>query len=91
MKTDSILTGILVTVVGIIVSALLIMAVFAVLGIPFVGNLHFFILSFVLPILLLRYYTKKLQFIRTSKAIMITLFAIMLPFIIILVRMGEIC
>lgn len=90
MKKDTIACGILSALGSMILSAVLIMVVFFVLGIPFLSNLRVFILSFVAPILLLRYYTKKLQYIKTAKAIVITLFFTLLPFIVLLVRMGEI-
>lgn len=90
MKKDTIAGGILLALGSIVLSAVLIMVVFLLLGMPFVSNLRIFILSFVAPILLLRYYAKKLQYIKTAKAIAVTLFFTMLPFIVVLVRMGEI-
>ena len=86
MKNDSIITGILVTLVTIAISVAIIAGVFFVLGLSYQEYFKIFILSFVAPVLLLRYYTKKLRHMRTAMAMMITLFITMIPFLIILVR-----
>ena len=60
------------------------------MALPVVDNLKFFVLSFVVPVVLLRYYVKKLQYMSAAKGIALALFATMLPFIILLVKMGQI-
>ena len=90
MKKDNALFGVLVCLGSIIVTALVVLAVFVVLKLPFYGNMKYFLTAFVPAIVLLRYYTKKLQFMQTSKAMVITLFVLIVAFIVFLVRSKDI-
>ncbi|MBQ6727293.1 MAG: hypothetical protein IJQ89_12080 [Bacteroidales bacterium] len=90
MKKDNALFGVLVCLGSIIVTALVVIAVFVFFKIPFMGNMKYFLAAFVPAIVLLRYYAKNLQFMHTSKAIMITLSLVLVAFIVFLVRSKEI-
>lgn len=90
MKKDNALFGVLLCLVSIIVAALVVIAVFVIFKIPFNGNLKFFLAAFVPAIVLLRYYAKNLQFMHTSKAMMITLSLVLVAFIVFLVRSKDI-
>ena len=90
MKKDNALFGVLVCLGSIIVTALVVIAVVVFFKIPFMGNMKYFLAAFVPAIVLLRYYAKNLQFMHTSKAIMITLSLVLVAFIVFLVRSKEI-
>ncbi|MBR4804419.1 MAG: hypothetical protein IK032_07245 [Bacteroidales bacterium] len=90
MKKDSIFTGVWVSLASILLTALVIFGVFAIFGIPFNGNLKFFLAAFVPAILLLRYYAKNLHFMHTATTISVVLFLLVVAFIIFLVRSNEI-
>lgn len=90
MKKDTIVCGILVALVSIVLSAAVVAGFMLFLALPLVSNLKVFVLVFVVPIVLLRYNVKKLQYMSAAKGIALALFATMLPFIIILVKMGII-
>ena len=90
MKKDTIVCGILVALASIVLLAAVIAGFMLLLALPLVSNLKVFVLSFVAPVVLLRYYVKKLQYISAAKGIALVLFATMLPFIIILAKMGTI-
>lgn len=90
MKKDTIVYGILVALASIVLLAAVIAGFMLLLALPLVSNLKMFVLSFVAPVVLLRYYVKKLQYMSAAKGIALVLFATMLPFIIILAKMGTI-
>lgn len=90
MKKDSIFTGILAGVGSIFLIAFLEVLVFWLFHIPFNGNFKFFLLAFVPAIVLLRYYAKNLQFMKTAKAIAIVLFVCLTAYIVFLVRSAEV-
>lgn len=90
MKKDTIVCGILVALASIVLLAAVIAGFMLLLALPLVSNLKVFVLSFVAPVVLLRYYVKKLQYMSSAKGIALVLFATMLPFIIILAKMGTI-
>lgn len=90
MKKDTIVCGILVALASILLLAAVIAGFMLLLALPLVSNLKVFVLSFVAPVVLLRYYVKKLQYMSVAKGIALVLFATMLPFIIILAKMGTI-
>jgi hypothetical protein len=90
MKKDTIVCGILVALASIVLLAAVIAGSMLLLALPLVSNLKVFVLSFVAPVVLLRYYVKKLQYMSAAKGIALVLFATMLPFIIILAKMGTI-
>ena len=90
MKKDTILTGLIVSLGSIIISALVIWCVFLIFGIPILGNTKYFLCAFVPAILLLRYYTKNLELMRVSKTIMAVLFVTIVAFVVFLVRSHEI-
>lgn len=90
MKKDTIVCGILVALASIVLLAAVIAGFMLLLALPLVFNLKVFVLSFVAPVVLLRYYVKKLQYMSAAKGIALVLFATMLPFIIILAKMGTI-
>lgn len=90
MKKDTIVCGILVALVGIVLSVAVLLGFMLLLALPPISNLKIFILSFIVPVVLLRYYVKKLQYISAAKGVALVLFATMLPFIIFLVKVGAI-
>ena len=90
MKKDTIVCGILVALASIVLSAAVVAGFMLLLALPLVSNLKVFVLSFVVPVVLLRYYVKKLQYMSAAKGIALALFATMLPFIILLAKMGQI-
>ena len=90
MKKDTIVCGILVALASIVLLAAVIAGFMLLLALPLVSNLKVFVLSFVAPVVLLRYYVKKLQYMSAAKGIALVLFVTMLPFIIILAKMGTI-
>ena len=90
MKKDSFLFGVLVSVASIALTAAIVIAVFFVFGIPPANNLKYFLVAFVPAIVLLRYYTKKLQFMKTAKAIAVVLFVTLTAYIVFLVRSFEV-
>ena len=90
MKKDTIVCGILVALVGIVLSVIVLLGFMLLLALPPISNLKIFILSFIVPVVLLRYYVKKLQYISAAKGVALVLFATMLPFIIFLVKVGAI-
>jgi len=90
MKKDNALLGVLLCLGSIIVAALVVIAVFVIFNIPFLGNMKYFLAAFVPAIVLLRYYAKNLQFMHTSKAMMITLSLVLVAFIVFLVRSKDI-
>jgi hypothetical protein len=90
MKKDSFIIGLLIALGSELAVALLLCGVYILFGIPFPGNMKIFALSGILPVLLLRYYVKNLQYISTAKGIVAGLVFTLMPFIIIMVRMGEI-
>ena len=90
MKKDSFLFGVLVSVASIALTAAIVIAVFFAFGIPPVNNLKYFLVAFVPAIVLLRYYTKNLQFMKTAKAIAVVLFVTLTAYIVFLVRSFEV-
>ncbi len=90
MKKDNVFFGVLVCLGSILLTAIVVLGVFAIFSIPFVGNLKYFLAAFVPAIVLLRYYAKNLQFMHTSKAMMITLSLVLVAFIVFLVRSKDI-
>ena len=90
MKKDTVVCGLLVALCGIVLSAVVVAGFMLLLALSPVDNLKFFVLSFVAPVVLLRYYVKKLQYMSAAKGIALALFGTMLPFIILLARMGQI-
>lgn len=90
MKKDTVVCGLLVALGGIVLSAVVVAGFMLLFALSPVDNLKFFVLSFVAPVVLLRYYVKKLQYMSAAKGIALALFATMLPFIILLARMGQI-
>ncbi|MBR5027650.1 MAG: hypothetical protein IKX51_00375 [Bacteroidales bacterium] len=90
MKKDNALFGVLLCLGSIIVAALVVITVFVIFKIPFLGNMKYFLAAFVPAIVLLRYYAKNLQFMHTSKAMMITLSLVLVAFIVFLVRSKDI-
>lgn len=90
MKKDSIFTGIWVSLASILLTALVILGVFAIFGIPLTNNLKYFLTAFVPAIVLLRYYTKNLHFMKTAKAIAVVLFVTLTAYIVFLVRSLEV-
>lgn len=90
MKKDSFLFGILVSVASIALTAAIVVAVFFAFGIPLANNLKYFLVAFVPAIVLLRYYTKNLQFMKTAKAIAVVLFVTLTAYIVFLVRSLEV-
>ena len=90
MKKDSFLFGILVAVASIALTAAIVVAVFFTFGIPFANNLKYLLVAFVPAIVLLRYYAKNLQFMKTAKAIAVVLFVTLTVYIVFLVRSLEV-
>ena len=92
MKKDSFLFGVLVSVASIVLTAAIVAGIMLACGIPapFDGKLKNFLLAFVPAILLLRYYTKNLQFMKTAKAIAVVLFVTLTAYIVFLVRSFEV-
>ena len=90
MKKDTIVCGILVALASIVLSAAVVAGFMLLLALPLVSNLKVFVLSFVVPVVLLRYYVKKLQYMSAAKGIALALFVTMLPFSILLAKMGQI-
>ena len=69
MKKDTIVCGILVALVGIVLSVIVLLGFMLLLALPPISNLKIFILSFIVPVVLLRYYVKKLQYISAAKGV----------------------
>ena len=90
MKKDSFLFGVLVSVASIALTVAIVIAVFFAFGIPPANNLKYFLVAFVPAIVLLRYYTKNLQFMKTAKAIAVVLFVTLTAYIVFLVRSFEV-
>ncbi len=92
MKKDNYLFGVLVSVATIVITAAIVAGVLLTFGIPapFDGKLKYFLIAFVPAIVLLRYYTKNLQFMKTAKAIAVVLFVTLTAYIVFLVRSLEV-
>lgn len=90
MKKDTVVCGMLVALGSIVLSVVVVAGFMLLMALPVVDNLKFFVLSFVVPVVLLRYYVKKLQYMSAAKGVALALFGTMLPFIILLARMGQI-
>ena len=90
MKKDSFLFGVLVSVASIALTAAIVVAVFFAFDIPFANNLKYLLVAFVPAIVLLRYYAKNLQFMKTAKSIAVVLFVTLTVYIVFLVRSLEV-
>ena len=74
LHTDSIATGIVATLILEIVSAAIVWLVLVLLHLPLAENARWFVICFVPPLLLLRYYAKIKDYPTTLKSVITTFF-----------------
>ena len=74
LHTDSIATGIVATLFLEIVSAAIVWLVLVLLHLPLAENARWFVICFVPPLLLLRYYAKIKDYPTTLKSVITTFF-----------------
>ncbi|MBO4599432.1 MAG: hypothetical protein J5641_01705 [Bacteroidales bacterium] len=80
LHNDSIATGIVATLIGELLCAALVWIVLTVLRVPIAENVRWFVIAFVPPVLLLRYYAKERDYPTTLKAVITTFFVTFVAF-----------
>jgi RsiW-degrading membrane proteinase PrsW (M82 family) len=86
LHKDSIILGIVATLVSELLCAALVWIVIAILQVPFAENARWFAIAFVPPLLLLRYYAKVQDYPTTLKAVITTFFVTFVIFMWVMLK-----
>ena len=86
LHQDSIALGIVATLLSELLCAAIVWVVIALLQIPITENARWFVIAFVPPLLLLRYYAKIQDYPTTLKAVITTFFVTFVIFMWVLLK-----
>lgn len=88
-KNDSAVSGVVITLGSEIVAALLVWLGLSLFGSGVDGNLRWFAIAFVSPLLLLRHFSKRKDRPVTTKSIIIAFFVSFILYVFVLIKSGT--